>query len=315
MNKIPIIQYLPLTRPKATKLFTRRLNNSNIMAILDLEDSAQNPFSLEKTDQLKIQARNGLDSISKDLSFKPKCKTYLRINGLNTKYFEDDIKAAISAFKNNIAISGIFVPKVEDYFSIQEINNRFSHLDFNLEIIPMIETMEGINNLPSILESDKKKNIFSRIHYGHFDYCFDAKVWPFTDPYHKEFWEVIKNVAELVEKHKKTYIHTPFPFPENENLFWASSFYLKELFPALDIWICTLNSELSLSSQPDIAPSLLFNDYDTSHTNQLKEAKVICKDFLSGKANKRSFSVSNGRFIPPHQYYAAQNYLMNLKLK
>jgi len=91
MNKIPVIQYLPLTRPKATKLFTKRLNNLNIMVILDLEDSAQDPFSIENTDQLKIQARNGLDSISKDSSFKPKCKTYLRINGLNTKYFEDDI--------------------------------------------------------------------------------------------------------------------------------------------------------------------------------------------------------------------------------
>ena len=44
MNKIPIIQYLPLTRPKAVKLYVKKLNKSNVMTILDLEDSAQNIF-------------------------------------------------------------------------------------------------------------------------------------------------------------------------------------------------------------------------------------------------------------------------------
>jgi hypothetical protein len=315
MNKIPIIQYLPLTRPKATERYTRALNKSDVMVILDLEDSAQNPFNIKKTDQLKIQARNGLDSISKKSSFKPSCNTYIRINAINTKYFEDDIQSVISACKNNLNLTGIFVPKVENYMTIKEINNRLSVVERKLEVIPMIETIEGMKNLPNILENDQNNDLFSRIHYGHFDYCLDAQIWPFSDPFHIEFWEIIKTVASLMLTYKKTYIHTPFPFPKNESLFWASSFYLKKLFPSLDIWICTLNSELSLSNQPDkIMPFNLVHS-DISSDNLIKEAKIICNNFLSGRANKRSFSVSNDRFIPPHQYFAAEKYLKNLEIQ
>jgi hypothetical protein len=311
MNTIPIIQYLPLTRPKATERFAKKLNKSNVMVILDLEDSAQNPFSIEETNKLKIQARCGLDLISKSSTFIPSCKTYVRINSINTKYFEEDIQSVISA-GNNMNITGIFVPKVEDYLTIKKINNKLSETNRKLEIIPMIETTEGMRNLSSILDSDKDNNLFSRIHYGHFDYCLDAQIWPFSDPFHFEFWEIIKTVASLLFNNNKTYIHSPFPFPNNEKLFWASSFYLKKLFPTLDIWICTLNSELSLSNQPDKILPLDFIEYDSSTKNLTNEAKIICDNFLSGRANKRSFSVFDDRFIPPHQYFAAKEYLKNI---
>ena len=158
----------------------------------------------------------------------------------------------------------------------------------------------------------KDSNLFKRIHYGHFDYCLDAKIWPFTDPIHSDFWDIIKPIAELIQSYNKTYIHTPFPFPKDESLFWASSFYIKTLFPSLDIWICTLNSELSLSKQPsEIIPLEIVNP-DVSKTYLIDEANKICADFLDGRANKRSFSVSDNRFIPPHQYFAAKNYLQSL---
>ena len=156
MKKIPIIQYLPLTRPKATKLFTKKLNNSNVMVILDLEDSAQDPFSNNETDKLKIQARIGLDLISKDSGFITTCKTYIRINAINTKYFEDDMQSVISSCNNNMPLTGIFVPKVENYSCIKDIDNRLSATNNKLEIIPMIETVKGMQNLPNIMENDKK---------------------------------------------------------------------------------------------------------------------------------------------------------------
>lgn len=312
MNPIPIIQYLPLTRPKATERFAKKLNKSNVMVILDLEDSAQNPFSIKETNKLKIQARCGLESISKSSTFIPSCKTYVRINSINTKYFEEDIQSVISA-SNHLDLAGIFAPKIEDYLTIKKIHNKLSEINRKIEIIPMIETIKGMRNLSNILESDKDNNLFSRIHYGHFDYCLDAQIWPFSDPFHFEFWKIIKTVAGLVLKSNKTYIHTPFPFPNNERLFWASSFYLKKLFPSLDIWISTLNSELSLSNQPDTILPLDFINYESSNKNLVNEAKIICDNFLSGRANKRSFSVYDDRFIPPHQYFAAKEFLKNIK--
>ena len=55
----PIIQYLPLTRPRACRRLLNKLNNKGVHAILDLEDSAQDPFDLEKTKTLKKEARRG----------------------------------------------------------------------------------------------------------------------------------------------------------------------------------------------------------------------------------------------------------------
>ena len=111
----------------------------------------------------------------------------------------------------------------------------------------------------------------------------------------------------------KSYIHTPFPFTRNEKLFWESSFHLKSLYPFNDIWICTLNSELSLSSQPNKVSQLDISSPNFSESFLINEAKKICKNFLEGRANKRSFSVSDERFIPPHQYFAAKYYLEKIE--
>ena len=312
MQKIPLIQYLPLTRPKAAKLFLKKLHKANVMSILDLEDSAQDPFSKSKTAVLKLNARAGLDLISKDSSINHTSKVYIRINAINSRYYKEDVDSVISAYENGMDITGVFLPKVESYLNIQDLFTRLSVLNRKIEIVPMIETEAGLNNLAEILKSDSKNNYFSRIHYGHFDYCLDAKIWPFLDPIHNDFWVVVEKIVTLVQKSNKTYIHTPFPFTKDEELFWASSFYLKNLYPSLDCWICTLNSELSLSFQPKEVIPLALSQPHFSRAFLIDEANKICKNFLDGRANKRSFSVSKDRFIPPHQYFAAKNYLENI---
>ena len=46
---------------------------------------------------------------------------------------------------------------------------------------------------------------------------------------------------------------------------------------------------------------------------ELNEAKIIQNDFLDGRANRRSFGVSNNRFIPPHQFFGAEEYLKKIQ--
>ena len=48
MKDINIIQYLPLTHPRATLRFIKKFDAAGVMSILDLEDSAQDPFDEEK---------------------------------------------------------------------------------------------------------------------------------------------------------------------------------------------------------------------------------------------------------------------------
>ena len=173
---------------------------------------------------------------------------------VDTRY---DIKTVLSTLDSGFPISGIFLPMVESYAQVEQLytlvrhHTSTSNLVGSLEIIPMIETVNGMTGLVDILESDKDKDLFSKIHYGHFDYCLDANLWPFPDPNQDSFWNLVEPMVALILSYNKTYIHTPFPFPNNIDLFWRSSRHLLNLFPNKDIWSCTLNSELSLSEESD----------------------------------------------------------------
>ncbi len=318
MEELKKIQYLPLTHPRATLRFVKRLSAAGVMAILDLEDSAQDPFDFENTIALKTNARKEFEALVNSKTWQGDefgTSIYLRINAITTEFFEDDIKMVLNIIGSGFPLTGIFLPMVESYNQIEKVHQLVSNCfsenraRSSLEIVPMIETAEGMLGLSDILESDRSKDLFSKVHYGHFDYCLDANLWPFPDPDQDLFWDLVQPMVNLILNYNKTYIHTPFPFPNNVDLFWSASRYLQNLFLKKDIWTCTLNSELSLSNEPDNLVPLKTVAVDISAEYKKREAHIIKESFLAGRANRRSFGVANSRFIPPHQFFAAENYL------
>lgn len=324
MKSISLIQYLPLSHPRASMRVVKQLSDKGVMSILDLEDSLQDPFNFNQTRILKKNAKENLINFIKKKKWNIndfKKPIYIRVNATNTEFFIDDINFVIEIFSYGFPVTGIFLPMVETY---DQISNTKMLLDKNkdkvdkiniLEIVPMIETLKGKACLEKLLQEDRNLKNFSKIHYGHFDYCLDAKLWPYPDPNHYSFWHLVKPIVDLTYIYNKTYIHTPFPFPNNPDLFWSSSRYLLESYPNSNIWICTLNSELSLSVEPQNLTSLKLFSQEESKRLKIKEAKNITKNFLAGRANKRSFGISQNRFIPPHQYQSAQQFLAKYKIK
>lgn len=319
MKELNIIQYLPLSHPRASMRVLKKHDSFGVMTILDIEDSVQDPFNINNTAKLKKDAKINFINYAKDIVWDVsdfEVPIYFRINSIKSNFFNSDIEFIHKLVSYNFPISGIFLPMVESYDQISYTfdllgNCKKKLLDnkFSFEIIPMFETVRGIKNLEKILSEDEKSQKFSKIHYGHFDYCQDANIWPFPDPDHYFFWQLIKPIIELTQIYNKTYIHTPFPFPNNIDLFWACSRYLLRSYPKCKIWICTLNSELSISEQLNKEYILNLHNLDLSVEYGLKEAKKIVDDFLIGRANKRSFGLSKNRFIPPHQYYSAKQFL------
>ena len=312
-NLFPIIQYLPLTRARATRRFLNKLDKKNIHTILDLEDSAQDPFDIEKTRVLKKEAREGLLNISETFKEKFNSKIFIRINAAHSEFFNDDIDCVIQSIKRGMPIGGLFLPKTEDYEDIERIHEILNQNEIHLDTVPMIETNQGYRNLSSILSEDLNNNLISKVHYGHFDYCLDSNLWPFPDPFHTDYWKIIKPMVELLTQHKKVYIHTPFPFPNDQELFWSSQFYLRALIPKLNFWACTLNAELSLSDCPLEIKDLYLEEINNNEDDLIAEAELIVNDYYQGRAIKRSFGVSSTRFIPPHQVLAAKEYLSRVK--
>ena len=316
MKDTKIIQYLPLTHPRATLRFVKRLNAAGIMSILDLEDSAQDPFDKNATRELKINARKNFLELVGSKSWSGDefdCSIYVRINSISTEFYEEDIDTVIKIHNAGFPIKGIFLPMVDSYDDIEKTHLLLAERKKTnkrlLEIIPMIETKAGMDNLNLLLKSDVNSSKFSKVHYGHFDYCLDANLWPFPDPDLDTFWDLVNPMIDLILKYNKTYIHTPFPFPNDTSLFWAISRHLKKLYPNDEIWVCTLNSELSLSKDIDNSIELKISSPNYSKDLNIHEARKIKNQFLEGRANRRSFGVSNSRFIPPHQFFVAESYL------
>jgi hypothetical protein len=283
-----------------------------VNAILDLEDSAQDPFDLARTSSLKKEARNGLLRISESFDKNYHSEIYIRINAMNSEYFNDDIDAVIASSKSGMPINGIFLPKTEDFESIQELHQILEEQNVSLDIVPMIETSNGYNNLPKILSLEKDTNLVSKVHYGHFDYCLDSNLWPFPDPFHKDYWQIITPIMDCLEEYNKLYIHTPFPFPDDKSLFWLSQYHINKIRPDLKFWACTLNLELSLSEDPQCFEELSLSEISKNKDELKTEANTIIEDYHKGRANKRSFGMSSSRFIPPHQVFAAQKYLKEI---
>ena len=166
-----------------------KIKNKNYNVILDLEDSSKDIFSPKNTLFLKNQCRLGLDHLNKK---KIKYSNiFLRINGIKSKFYEDDIKSLHKNLNKNLNIKGIFIPKIEEYSSLLKINKILKLNKKKIKLIPIIESKKGYNNLEKILAADRKNKLIFGVHYGHFDYCLNNKFWPFPEPFHKEYWEII----------------------------------------------------------------------------------------------------------------------------
>ena len=185
MSDLRIIQYLPLTHPRATLKFVKRLGAVGVMSILDLEDSVQDPFDLDRTRDLKRNARSDFSALVRSKTWTEdefQAPIYIRVNSNFTEFFEDDIETIMNIVGSGFPLKGVFLPMVESYTQIEKLHGLLSNKSrknssgFSLEIVPMIETANGMDSLPDILENDSVNNLFSKVHYGHFDYCLDANL-------------------------------------------------------------------------------------------------------------------------------------------
>ena len=119
-NEIKIFQYLSLVRYKGLSKIIENISKKNIFIILDFEDSSKDIFSPKNTLNLKSKCREGfgyLNSLKQNYS-----NIYLRINGLRSKFFKDDLVCLKNNLNKGFKVKGIFIPKVENYEDLKTIN-------------------------------------------------------------------------------------------------------------------------------------------------------------------------------------------------
>jgi citrate lyase beta subunit len=301
MHNLNYLQYLSLVRYKSIKKF---LKNNNVQVILDMEDSAQNIFDKKLTVELKKKCRIGLLELSKNIDIS---RHFVRINSPLSKYFNEDLQILKSLDRQNKP-AGIFLPKIEDYRTIHDFYSQTS-----LKVIPIIETKKGVKNLRKILENDKDNCILG-VHYGHFDYCLDANLWPYPEPYHLDYWEIIINIAKLCREFKKIYINTPFPLINNYDIFWGTALKLSETIGE-SFYMSLVNLNNKFYIRPKKINRLKLKKISTSQIFQYNFAQKIYLEYKNNFKASRSFSLTKKRFVPPHQFLSAEQFIKNYENK
>ena len=308
MKNLNLFLYICLVRFKAINLILKKFEKFKISVILDMEDSAQDLFDSQNNLKLKKISREGLKYLSDNKILK-NTNTFVRINSQNSEFYDQDINTISNVLKNKTPLVGIFLPKVESYDQIEDCYSKVSSLAIKpISIVPMIETKKGLENLNDLLLKDKKRKIIKYVHYGHYDYCLDNKLWPFPEPYHLEYWQIIEKVSKNIVKHNKKYIHTPFPLIETENIYWSSINYMKNL-DIDEINLSLVNIDINYINKPNNIKQTKLKNITKDMYYKKIFAKKIIKEYLDNKSKNKSFSLSRKRFIPPHLYLGAKEFL------
>tara|TARA_A100001035_G_C27754492_1_gene488172 strand:- start:295 stop:1233 length:939 start_codon:yes stop_codon:yes gene_type:complete len=309
MKDLNIFLYICLVRYKALNHILKKFKKHNISLILDMEDSAQDIFDHKNTIKLKKQSREGLKYLN-DKNILEGINTFVRINSESTEFYQEDISTIKKVINDKPFIKGIFLPKVEEYAQIKKCYDQISTNERNkVSIVPIIETQKGLNNIENIISKDKNNNIIEYVHYGHYDYCLDSNFWPFPEPYHISYWELIEKISKIVSFHKKKYVHTPFPLIENENIYWSSIHVMKEKLSMNEINLSLVNIDMNYIDLPEKIKKVKLKKISDDFSYKKMFAEKIINEYLNNKSKNKSFSLSRNRFIPPHLYLAAKKFL------
>jgi citrate lyase beta subunit len=133
-----------------------------------------------------------------------KGKYILRINALGSSPFEADI-AFLENSKDHLP-RAIVLPKAE---SASDIHSLEKALPRPIEIIPLIESSEGVKNIDSILGASPRIKAFC---FGHIDYFFESGTFPLprSAMESEELASTISNLIESARRLKKMYIDMGF---------------------------------------------------------------------------------------------------------
>ena len=150
-------------------------NISNATICFDLEDSIQDVLDVDRSHELKVTYRKLLLSI---LTSYTTDITSLKI-GVRINSDSDNEQALDLKILNNLqCIHTILLPKTNSAEQIIDLMDKLKKNNISYkEIIPIIETKAGIENLENIAKVKSPK--IKRIAFGHCDYNLDVNHFPF----------------------------------------------------------------------------------------------------------------------------------------
>lgn len=289
-------------------LYINRLINFNITVCFDLEDSVQDLFLPENNSALKQIARAKIKEIFQLKNF-PGIGSGIRLNSFHSNEINSDLEF-LSELKELTHIKSILLPKTESREEVESLLKALDKFEITIqEIIPVIETRKGFNNLSTIIANGNEK--LKRIAFGHCDFNHDNNIFPFFHQNSKQYWEWIKEIVSVTEPAGIEIINSPFLKLNDDNSY-------NSMLSKLTHFCKDSFGQITLTyRQIELCENFRFQKRQLNGLNKnltvpeiSDYAQEIIRDFESHNM-KKGFSVTqaNKTLISPHEYVSAKKYL------
>lgn len=312
MKEKQIYQFVKLL-PNGKPDYLKEISKQGAIPVYDFEDSYFIPFDKRRSDGLKSSARKIL-KYKIEKGFCSPGITGIRVNGITDINFFEDIKF----LSDSEPFNTIFLPKIEDETQIVKFHLVFSENGIGYEnLIPVIESKEGIKNIDSILRKCKDNGI-DKVAFGHCDYNLDLKRFPFIHQDCPEYWKEITPLIKRITGRGFDFVHSPFLMLDDDNL-------LREILIRINDISNGAFSQITLSMRqtcvcseflqnPVADINIIHNEPEEHLRKQTEDDKIIIaekliRDYISFNSGDKGFSVCSYLLISPHEFISAKNFL------
>jgi citrate lyase beta subunit len=310
-----VLHFSTILPGPAFRRFTRRIESRGVQVVFDLEDTHWDPDDPVRTAERKSTARRLLLDLAAGEPAGGKTPLTVRVNGLRTKEFPEDL-ALLGELASRRPLRCVVLPKVED----ADMVGMFLELSAQVgapcpEVIPLIETGRGVQNLGSILTDLRKRfgaGPVRRVMYGAFDHCLDTGRWPFWEQVSGEFWEFLEGFVERVEGGGFSYVHTPIDAIADKGFFRQVIARLRTVCHRPYVVSSLVEMQIlaalePLTGVPALVPRRLAVTAQEAHAR----ARRVVSAYAQRKRLDAGFVIDArlGRFISPHEVVAARAYL------
>lgn len=286
---------------KNFKDFFEQVVSCDGIVCFDWEDSV----SSERQDQiatLKNMHRrsivDGLLAMASDINWM---KIGLRINGIATPFYRNDIEA-ISSLDS---IHCVFVPKIESGRDVEKVLMEMPrHVE---EIIPIVETQAGLRNIESIMSIKDAR--LKRLAFGHCDFNLSNHYFPFFHQDSEHYWLWMESLDGLAIKAGMAWINSPV-LRLNEDLYFQQILSKNKSYKTITGQV-TLSLKQTLLCKEDITCQQI-ELHQNKCEDVLKQAMQTIERFEKYKLDQRFFAIDENRvLISPQEYMQAKEIVKN----
>ncbi|MFM8810155.1 MAG: aldolase/citrate lyase family protein, partial [Chthoniobacterales bacterium] len=288
------------------------------MAVLDLEDGYLDVWDPGMTSERRARGREQLLELCANAKGRTNGRSVaMRVNVAGSEDFARDLPV-VRAASETFGLAAVMLPKVE---SADQVRRALADLGAEgLEfggLVPMVETRKGMDRIDEIVAAAVEVGSPAVV-YGHHDYLLDAGAWPFPGPRDVSYWEPVERVAQPALAAGLRYVHPPEAELRDEVLLAGMVARLRQIcghrFDVMSAGMSQTSLLLRLvegflSRESDINPASGQQALTRAEKRSLAEKTRGL--FEKNNRQEHSFSADSrqGRFISPHEYLAAKNYL------